>query len=298
MSDLPHPTSCVKIELTIYGRNPVVTTSRKQQSYRRCVSYCTATGYDLTGLVHSFKRKGYFIKQSRDVLQVSFTRKLTDLFFFSHGCFACWGFTKIQEQRWLDYVKAYEIGPLKRVEADHFCYQLGEETSIDTHERYKLDVITLDTDDPLIKLAISYGLVQSIKLEAFEDTIQETIKKNSYLPENMAKSGVISLSRRAIFKRMGEIFMVRSSINLNSEYLDVPEFFWRNPHLESFYVMTKKFLDIPSRVMALNQKLDVLQELLNMLNSQIQHRHSSLLESIIIMLILIEIVISLIRFHF
>jgi len=97
---------------------------------------------------------------------------------------------------------------------------------------------------------------------------------------------------------MGEIFMVRSSINLNSEYLDVPEFFWRNPHLEPFYVMTKKFLDIPSRVMALNQKLDVLQELLNMLNSQIQHRQSSLLESIIIMLILIEIVISLIRFHF
>ena len=96
---------------------------------------------------------------------------------------------------------------------------------------------------------------------------------------------------------MEEIFLERSSINLNSEFLDVPEFFWRNPNLEPFYIMTKKFLDIPSRVMALNQKLDVLQELLHILNSQVQHRHSSLLETIIILLIFVEIMISLFQFH-
>ena len=39
---------------------------------------------------------------------------------------------------------------------------------------------------------------------------------------------------------MGEIFIARSSINLNIEYLDVPEFFWRNPTLEPFYIMTKE----------------------------------------------------------
>jgi uncharacterized Rmd1/YagE family protein len=60
--------------------------------------------------------------------------------------------------------------------------------------------------------------------------------------------------------------------------------------------MTKKFLDIPSRVMALNQKLDVLQELLSILSTQLQHRHSSMLEIIIIVLILIEITISLLHF--
>jgi uncharacterized Rmd1/YagE family protein len=60
-------------------------------------------------------------------------------------------------------------------------------------------------------------------------------------------------------------------------------------------VLTKKFLDIPSRVTALNQKLDVLQELLAILNSQVQHRHSSMLEMTIIILILIEITISLLH---
>ncbi len=261
----------------------------------RCVAYCTASSYDLVALSNSYRRKGYTTKLLRDVLHISAIETPVDIYIFNHGSFVCWGLKKPQEQQWLERLKLYVVNPLAVMQVDHFCFQFGEETSIDAHERFKLDIITLDSDNPQIKLAISYGLAQSIKLEAFEDTIQLAIKRNSHLPEEIATRGAISLSRRAILKRMGEIFMARSSINLNSEYLDMPEFFWRNPNLEPFYNMTKKFLDIPSRVVSLNQKLDVLQELLAILSSQMQHRHSSFLEMIIIILILIEIAISLLH---
>lgn len=267
------------------------------RSFLRCVSFCTAGSYDILGLANFFKKKGYFTRLSRDVLHVTNLKRPGDIFFFNHGCFVSWGFKKSFEDKLLEHVRDFAINPLVNIETDHLYYRSGEETSLDTHERLRLDIITLDSDDAQIKLAISYGLAQSIKLEAFEEAIKEAVKINSYLPEEIATRGTISLSRRAIFKRMGEIFITRSSINLNIEYLDVPEFFWRNPTLEPFYIMTKKFLDIPSRVMALNQKLDVLQELLDILNSQVQHRHSSLLESIIILLIVVEIVISLFQFH-
>lgn len=268
-----------------------------RKSFKRCVSYCTASGYDLTGLANSFKRKDYIVKQSRDVVQVINTKKPADIFFFNHGSFVCWGLNRPQEQKMIELAKNYSIGPLANIQTDHFCYRLGEEASIDAHDRFKVDVITLDSDDEQIKLAISYGLAQSIKLEAFEDQIQDTIRMNSQLPEEIARRGMVKLARNALSKRIGEIFIVRSSINLSSEYLDTPEFFWRNPNLEPFYVMTKMFLDIPSRVQALNQKLDVLQELLDILSSQVQHRHSSMLETIIIILIVVEIVISLLQFH-
>ncbi len=267
------------------------------RSFRRCVSFCTAESYDLRELANSFKRKGYLTRLSRDVLHVTSIKKSADIFFFSHGSFVCWGFNKRQELKWVDYVKGFARNSLKTLESDHFCYWFGEEPSIDTHERFKIDVITLDSDNSEVKLAISYALAQAIKLEAFEDAIQLAIKKNSKLPEEIANTGVTSLSRTALFKRMGEIFLARSSINLNSEYLDTPEFFWRNPNLEPSYMMTKKFLDIPSRVMSLNQKLDVLQDLFDILNSQVEHRHSSMLETIIILLILIEIIISVAQFH-
>jgi uncharacterized Rmd1/YagE family protein len=264
----------------------------------RCVSFCTASAYDLTGLANYYKRKNhYIVRQSRDVVHVTNVKNGADIFFFSHGSFVSWGLKKPQEQKIVELVKEFSINPNQTIQTDHFCFRYGEETTIDAHERFKIDVITLDSDNAQIKLAISYGLAQSIKLEAFEDAIQEAIKKNSSLPEEIAKRGMITLSRTSLFQRIGEIFIARSSINLSSEYLDTPEFFWRNPNLEPFYIMTKKFLDIPSRVTALNQKLDVLQELLDILNSQVQHRHSSLLETIIILLIVIEIVISLIHFH-
>lgn len=267
------------------------------RSFLRCVAFCTADSYDILGLATYFRKKGYFTRVSRDFLHVSNLKRQGDIFFFQHGCFVTWGYKKKFEERLIELIKDYSVHPSPSIESDLFYYQYGEETTIDTHERLRLDIITLDSQESQIKLAISYGLAQSIKLEAFEEAIKEAIKKNNYLPEEIATRGIISLSRRAIFKRMGEIFIARSSINLNIEYLDAPEYFWRNPSLEPFYIMTKKFLDIPSRVMALNQKLDVLQELLDILNSQVQHRYSSLLESIIILLIAVEIIISLFQFH-
>ena len=272
-------------------------TMKTLRSFLRCGAFCTADYYDLLGLASFFKRKGYFTRISRDFLHVNNPKKPGDIFFFNYGCFVCWGFKKSFEEKLLEQVKEFSQHPLASNESDHFFYRYGEETTLDTHERLRLDIIALESEDAQIKLAISYGLAQSIKLEAFEEAVKEAIKKNSRLPEEIATRGVISLSRRSIFKRIGEIFIARSSINVNFEYLDAPEFFWRNPSLEPYYVMTKKFLDIPSRVMALNQKLDVLQELLHILNSQVQHRHSSLLESIIIILIVVEIVISLFQFH-
>lgn len=267
------------------------------QSYLRCGAFCTADSYDLLGLASYFKRRGYLTRLSKDFLHVTNAKKPGDLFFFSHGCFVTWGFKKSYEDKLLTVVKEFSIEQMRNTESDHFYYLYGNETTLDTDERMRLDIVTLESEDAQIKLAISYGFAQSIKLEGFEEEIKEAIKKNSYLPEEIATRGVISLSRRAIFKRMGEIFIARSSINLNIEYLDTPEYFWRNPRLEPYYMMAKQFLDIPSRVSALNQKLDVLQELLDILNSQVQHRHSSLLESIIILLIFVEIMISLFQLH-
>ncbi|MES2218822.1 MAG: RMD1 family protein [Pseudomonadota bacterium] len=266
-----------------------------KKSFMRCVSYCTATGYDLAGLAASYKRKGYISKLSRDVLHISSIDTPVDIFLFNHGSIVCWGLKKAQEQQWLERLQKFSVGAFQNNEIDHFCFRFGEETAIDTHERFKVDIITLDSDNPQIKLAISYALGQSVKLEAFEEAIKMNIQKNAPLPEEIAARGSISLSRSAISRRMGEIFIARSSINLNSEYLDMPEFFWRNPNLEPFYEMSKKFLDIPNRVVALNQKLDVLQELLMILNTQVQHRHSSLLEMIIIILIVVEITVTLLH---
>jgi uncharacterized Rmd1/YagE family protein len=264
----------------------------------RCISFCTAASYKLSALADFFRSRHYVARLFRNVLYVTKNNKTMDIFLFSHGCFVTWGLRKKQEEKLIEFIKPFSIAPFKKseIETDRFVYHIDKETRIFPHQRFNVDVITLEKgeiDNIQIKLAISYGLAQSIKLESYEESIQKTIRANSHFPRELAKDGKISLSRKAISKRIGEIFLTRSSVNLSSEYLDVPEYFWRYSNLEAYYVMTEKFLDIPKRVAALNHKLDVVHEILEMLNSQLEHRYSSILESVIILLIFIEILIQI-----
>lgn len=264
----------------------------------RCVSFCTASSYRLAAIADFFKAKGFITRFYRPVLHVSKPTERGDIFFFNTGCFVAWGLWRAQEQQIVKDVKEFSIDGLDRIETDRFIFRFGSETRVSSHDRFNADIITItedEADNVQLKLAISYGLAQSVKLEAYEESIQKTIDTNSHIPVELAKAGRISLSRKAISRRIGEIFLERSSVNLSSGYFDVPEYFWQYSNLESYYVMTDQFLDIPKRVASLNRKLDVLHETFDMLNNQLQHRHSSILEFVIILLIFSEIILNI--FH-
>ncbi len=259
---------------------------------RRCVSYCTASRYDVAAVAHYFKKQGYKATFYRDVLYVKDTEQNTDLFFFNQGCFVSWGLKKTHEQTIVQELKPFALQPVEHIETDYFVYRYGDEICLASHEKLNMDVITLDSDNPQLKLAISYGLAQSIKLEYYEALIQRTIQANAHIPMELAKHGKIRMSRTAISKRIGEIFTQRSYVNLNSDFLDVPEYFWRFPSMESYYLMVEEFLEITGRVETLNHKLDTLYEIFDVLTNQLQHKHSSMLEWIIILLIFLEILLN------
>lgn len=259
----------------------------------RCVSFCPTESFNLLAIATFFRTKAYSIKQFRKVLHIALPKKEHNIFIFSYGCLVTWGLNHATEKQLLEQLKPFSINPLATSEIGHFIYKYGKNTEMATHERFNIDIIMLESNSMQLKLAISYGLAQSIQLESYESAVQKTIELNTHYLEQLANKGRISLSQKEITRRMGQIFLARSSINLNSEYLAAPEYFWEHPSLEDYYNMSEKFLDIPRRVSTLNQKLNVLHELLDMLSSQLQHRHSNILEGIIILLIAVEIIITL-----
>jgi len=140
-------------------------------------------------------------------------------------------------------------------------------------------------------LAVSHALAQSVKIDAFEERIETTVQHTKHIPQQLAEEGKVSLSRKEIRKKMGALFLERSSINLHFDILDKPEFFWEYPEVEPLYVMTAHYLDIETRVEVLNQRLGVIHDLFDMLNSEFNHQQSSRLEIVIILLILIEVTV-------
>jgi uncharacterized Rmd1/YagE family protein len=261
----------------------------------RCVTYCIANSFKLNQLAEYFKQLKYQVELYRNVLEVFHPTRDIAFYFFGHGSFVLWGLTTREERALVEAVKPYAVHLEETPEYRQFSYRYANKTRIYLHQRFHVEIIALESNDTQIKLAISYGLAQSIKLESYEETVQRIIRENTPLFESLAKTGKVMLTKAAITQRMGQIFLARSSVNLNNEYLDTPEYFWEYSNLESYYSLTTRFLDFPQRVSALNQQLDVLHELFNMLNGQLQHQHTSVLEIIIIALIGFEIVLSTIQ---
>jgi uncharacterized Rmd1/YagE family protein len=258
----------------------------------RCTAYCTAASYHLPTLIGLLKSQ-FQTTVYRDAIHTLYSSQKGHAFFFSYGVVVFWGMNEEEEFVLKEKIRVVESEPILSPEIDVYDYSLGENWKI------QRDEIVLTNDEVLTMLAVSYGLAQSIKLALFERRIDKTIQKTKHLPEDLAKKGKISLSRKEISQKIGELFIDRSSVNLHSDVLDEPEFFWEYPEHHIIYRDVSKCLDISPRIEVLNNRLTIVSELLRILNDQLNHHHSSILEWTIIWLIVIEVVLALLRdlFH-
>jgi uncharacterized Rmd1/YagE family protein len=204
-----------------------------------------------------------------------------------------WGLSEGDEERLLSKLSNFELEKLAIPLKDENDYSYAQATRIQRGEMW------LASRDMLTKLAISFGLAQSSKLSIFEETIDKTIAVTRHLPKDLAAKGKILLSRRELAQKIGKLFMDRSSVNLHSDILDEPDFFWENPEYEPFYRDTIKCLDMKTRLDALNHRLGVIGDLLGILSDQLNHHQTVVLEWAIILLIVIEVILALLRdlFH-
>lgn len=260
----------------------------------RCSGYCTASSYDISRLFQTLGKLGP-VQLYKDTLhfQMREEKKIRgDIFYFSYGAVVFWGLTQEEERRFLNDLKEYERDPAPRTE-DEFTYIYGDPMKIEEDE------IILQNKETLPKLAVSHGIAQSVKLIIFEERIFKTYEATKWLPLELATKGKISLSRKAISQKMGELFIERNTININTEILDTPEFFWEYPELEAFYRKTAAYLEVTKRADVLNRRLNVIHELFEILRNELNHQYSARLEWTLIVLIVIEVVLAVLRdiFH-
>jgi uncharacterized Rmd1/YagE family protein len=258
----------------------------------RCVSYSTASSYRIKDIATQLKQNHKIISY-KEVCFVECGHDLYEgikgIFVFTFGTVVMWGLSEGEEKAFLEILSMHSEGISDPIETDRLGYRYG------TMPSAKDDCIVLPSKDIEDKLACSYGLAQSTKLTVFEGIVKKTIQTTKYLPEQLSKYGRIPLSKNEIQKKIGELFIERSSINLHFDVLDLPEYFWDHPELEPLYAIVVQHLDLKSRVDVLNRRLDVIRDLFEVLGDELNHQHASRLEWIIIFLIMFEVAISLLK---
>lgn len=131
-----------------------------------------------------------------------------------------WGFTSHQESIILDLLAPFEVEPLSAQDIELAEEQFYFHYNTFYQPRIYNDIITLkDPGNFMIKITISHAIAQSVKLTVFEGRIEETIENTKHVPVVMAREGKIHMSRIAINKKIGQLFIMRINVNLVSNVL-------------------------------------------------------------------------------
>jgi uncharacterized Rmd1/YagE family protein len=207
---------------------------------------------------------------------------------FGYGAVVHWNVGDDHRNKLHRILLDHAENPLTAAEEDNFTFALNCPGT-----RIVEDHIELESFDPMLIFSLSHGMAQSIKLASFESSVLTTINSTSYIPKSLAEEGTTKLSRRNIARIRGQLFLTKSEVILNCDLLDTPDFFWEYPEYGAFYSLTAKYLEIVPRTEVLYKKLETIHELFEMLADEQKHRHSSILEWIIIWLIVFEIVMAI-----
>jgi uncharacterized Rmd1/YagE family protein len=140
-------------------------------------------------------------------------------------------------------------------------------------------------------LAVSYSIGQSSKLDYFETDIDHSIDESRTLAEELAKYGSIKIDHITLNKKIGRLYLKKNEINLDTDILDIPDYFWNNDKYQQNFKTVCKYFEISKRTEVINHRLNIIGELLYVLNEEVNFGHISNLNWTIIILILINVLI-------
>ncbi|OAX78957.1 hypothetical protein ACJ72_06731 [Emergomyces africanus] len=228
----------------------------------------------------------------------------SEMFIFSYGVVVFWNFTEREEKDVLAdlaFASSEKGGapiplataplPEEDFETEEFHFEYSAQIS---RPRVYNDMITLRSGDHMIKLAISHGIAQSTKLSFFEEAMARQMAEAKDVPRRLALTGHLGMKREEVFRILGKLFKSRVEVNLSSNMLDVPSFFWDSePTLHPLYIGVREYLEIKPRIQVLNERCRVFLDLAEILSDSIADSQMSRQTWIIIVLIGISIVVTI-----
>ncbi|KAI0170350.1 hypothetical protein BJ166DRAFT_193347 [Pestalotiopsis sp. NC0098] len=228
-------------------------------------------------------------------------KHFAEMFVFSYGVVVFWNFTETQEKNILaDLAFAENESGVSLVtrpldmsdfETEEFHFEYRGDIK---RPRIFNDMITLlPKSDHMVKLTISHAIAQSTKLCFFEERMSETMLDAQHVPKRLALTGELNMTRTEIVKILGRLFTSRVDINLSSNILDVPNFFWDSePTLHPLYGAIREYLEIDLRTKVLNERCRVFLDLAEILSDSVADSKMSAITWIIIILIIVSILVT------
>uniref|UniRef100_A0A674CMM0 Required for meiotic nuclear division 1 homolog n=1 Tax=Salmo trutta TaxID=8032 RepID=A0A674CMM0_SALTR len=192
------------------------------------------------------------------------------MFFFRERSVVFWNVEKKTLKKVVRIFEQHEIQPyevaLVHWENEEIHYTIGEYLQ---HGNFLLNNETYPDEAVLDKFAFSNALSLSVKLAIWEVALDHFVESIQSIPELRPLNDSVRLSRAKVMQKIGELYSLRNCINLNSDLLITPDFYWERENLEMLYDKTCQFLNINRRVKVVNEKLQPCTELTDLMRNHL-----------------------------
>lgn len=184
--------------------------------------------------------------------------------------------------------------PEQDIETEEFHFEYNRD--VPTPRIYN-DMITLKSGDHLIKLTMSHAIAQSTKLSLFESKMSGVLNSISKLPKALAITGKLeNYTTKRLLTKTGRLFQLRSEVNLLSNVLDTPEYFWSiEPGLHPLYTAVRDYLETEQRVEVINDRCKVFLDFFDILSDSLAERKMTKITKMLIIAIGLSVIVSILE---
>ena len=213
------------------------------------------------------------------------------VFIFNHGSVVFWNVPiEIQTEKLNQLLGFDSVSGLKPTISDNFIVVEQAGRTLVEFNRLVIDLLNTDRME-----VIASTLAQSTSMEYYESLVEEAWMQVDKMLADMTRRGTNTWLLHPINRRIAEALTLRSTVIRVLHLLDKPDLIWEDRIMDEIYGDLRAMFDLPERFQALEYKLQLIQQTLEVLVETIRDRRLYWMELTIVLLILTEIIMNLIK---
>lgn len=257
-------------------------------------AYAIASTVPLKELAFLFDGKAVFTRASKTVLVAHYA---DDGWAVVHdfGAVVFFGVTEAERERVVTAMKRFDDA-----EPGHNRTPVRESFRVEIRPELARPTVTFDAivvrelGQPVIEL-VAFVIGQSVAMEYYEEDVDEILDRLDSVAAGLEEVGRFRGSGKELLQFVGRGLGLRNRVIHTLALLDSPALTWEDEMLDRLYRELRQSFAIEDRYRALDHKLHVIGDNLEIFVDLSQTRRSMLLEVLVVVLIAIEVVLFVVQ---
>jgi required for meiotic nuclear division protein 1 len=248
---------------------------------QRVISYQVSDAIDLKAFCEAFKAPIHYSDPSELFYRIDSDQYL---YVFKYGAVCFMNYTQQQIGEFIQLITPFCRNKFQTAFTDEFMVETGgKDVKVGFN---KIEIASAGID--VLRL-VMLNVTQSVALDYYEDQTNKLLTQTNYHTQVLETKGRLEISGTNLKKYIGRTLLLRNRIAENIYVFDSPPETWDDEQLNRIDAELKRTFDLQVRVRTLHEGLNIIRDNLELFRALLQYRHSTILEWIVIILILVEV---------